>query len=87
MWFVYGFTPSDPQLGIGREFEQAVGAFCSEVRTHYGVDAFFVAASARAAGGSIEIWYRLARCPDGDAFWQAQLQARGLRARRVAARA
>ena len=86
MWFVYGFTRSDAQGGNGREFEQTVAAFCTEVRAHFGADAFFVAASARPRG-SIEVWYRLPRRPDGDAFWQQRLQARGLNARRVPARA
>ena len=86
MWFVYGFTPSDVQVGSGREFEQSVAAFCMEVRAHFGADAFSVTASARPKG-SIEVWYRLPRRPDGDAFWRERLQARGLSARRVPARA
>lgn len=86
MWFVYGFTPSVAQIDSGREFEQSVAVFCAEVRAHFGADAFFVAASAR-PNGSIEVWYRLPRRPDGDAFWPERLQARGLRARRVPARA
>lgn len=86
MWFVYGFTPSDAQVGNARDFEQSVTAFCTEVRTHFGADAFFVAASAR-PHGRIEIWYRLPRRPDGDAFWRERLQARRLSASRVPARA
>jgi len=74
------------QVGGAREFEQSVAAFCSEVRAHFGANAYFVAASARPKG-SIEIWYRLPRRPDGDAFWQDRLQARRLNARRVPARA
>lgn len=86
MWFVYGFTPSDVRVGSGRDFEQSVATFCTEVRAQFGSSAFFVVASARPKG-SIEVWYRLPRRPDGDAFWLQGLQARGLKARRVPARA
>ena len=87
MWFVYGFTFSDPQRGSGREFAQAVDAFCAEVCANFAADAFCVPATARGPGGRIEVWYRLARRPDGDAFWQARLQARRLSAARIPARA
>ncbi|MEP6940246.1 MAG: hypothetical protein ABI846_10810 [Rudaea sp.] len=87
MWFVYRFTGNDAQRGIGPPFEVAVSTFSEEVRTHFGAQAFCVAASARATGGGIEIWFRLARPPDGDAFWESKLKAHGLSARRVAARA
>ena len=91
MWCAYRFTFANAGADalVLRDLGNTVHEFSEAILNHFQGQGHWVAATARATDGGIDIWYSMPQRP-GDAefapIWEAQLKAHGLAAQRVIGR-
>ena len=91
MWFAYRFTLDNATADtiVQRDLDNRVHAFSEAILRHFQDQGPWVAATARATNGGLDIWYSVPLRPDHVDFvpvWEAQLKAHGLVAQRVIGR-
>ena len=92
MWFAYRFTLVEDSAAdalVQRDLGHTVHAFSEAILRHFQGQGHWVAATARATDGGIDIWYSIPQRPTDEGFapvWDAQLKAHGLAAQRVIGR-
>jgi hypothetical protein len=89
MWYAYCFTLDEEGDAKGRRLDESVKAFSEAILAHFDGAGHWVAGSARAKNGGIEVWYSLPKLPAEkpfNEFWRAQLGKHGLVALRVTGR-
>ena len=88
MWFVYRFmrntltTPTSPERAIDHD----IAAFSAAIVRQFGQAGRWVAATARAPDGGIEVWYNLAQLPSESPLreaWAEYLVSYALVGRRI----
>ena len=95
MWYAYCFTLDAASDANDRKLEEnvldkKVAAFSEAVLAYFDGAGHWVAGTARAKNGGIEVWYSLSKLPAEkpfNEFWRAQLAKHGLVALRVTGRA
>jgi hypothetical protein len=91
MWYAYCFTLDAASETKDRKLddsvlEKNVAAFSEAVLAHFEGAGHWVAGTARAKNGGIEVWYSLPKLPAEkpfNEFWRGQLAKHGLVALRV----
>ena len=88
MWFVYRFTRSAQadRLPPGRAIDHDIVAFSDSIVRNIGPQGRWVAASARAPDGGIEVWYNLPQLPSESPLreaWAECLASHALTGRRI----
>lgn len=86
MWFVYRFARNTQTAPPSRELDADIAAFSNTVVQRFGQPATWVAASARAPDGGIEVWYSLPQLPTDPVlkdFWAQCLSSYGLAGQRI----
>lgn len=90
MWYAYCFTFDKTAGAKDRRLEAEVAAVSDAFVAYFNGDGHWVAATARAKNGGIDVWYSLPKLPAEKPFaefWRARLVERGLVAARVTGRA
>jgi hypothetical protein len=95
MWYAYCFTLAAASEAKDRSLDEnvldkSVAAFSEAVLAYFEGAGHWVAGTARAKNGGIEVWYSLPKLPAEkpfNEFWRAQLARHGLIALRVTGRA
>jgi hypothetical protein len=89
MWYAYCFTLDVQSDAKDRRLDESVKAFSEAILKYFDGAGHWVAGSARAKNGGIEVWYSLPKLPAErpfNEFWRAQLAKHGLVALRVTGR-
>jgi len=91
MWCAYRFTldAKDADAVMQRDLDNAVHVFSEDIVQFFAGDGHWVASSARAHDGGLEVWYSIPREPSDNDFvelWQQRLRVHGLVAQRVTGR-
>ena len=90
MWYAYCFTLDATAGAKDRRLEAEVAAVSDAFVAYFNGEGRWVAASARAKNGGIEVWYSLPKLPAErpfNEFWRARLAEHGLIAARASGRA
>ena len=88
MWCCYRLA-FDDSATPGRDLSGAAAAFADSVIAHFAGNGSWVAASACASYGSVDVWFGMPVLPTDQLFsdiWRTQLRAHGLGGARVSNR-
>jgi hypothetical protein len=89
LWRLHRFARAASAADLQRSLDQDIRAFFDAIIRHFGDDVHWIAATAPAKSGGIDVWFRLPAAPAdiaSGAVWVRELNSCGLASQAVSGR-